>query len=42
MLHPAISKAIRYLLIASGTLFALLTAVTVMGVVLIVMNGGVV
>ena len=40
MFHPYIAKGIRYLLIASGTLFAFLVGVTIVGIVLIIANGG--
>lgn len=39
MFHPLILDGIRCLSIASGTLFAFLTAVTVAGVMLIIANG---
>ncbi len=42
MFHPIIKTALRYLLIASGTLFTILMGVTVLGVILIEINGGVV
>lgn len=40
MLHPAIAKGIRFLLIVSGCIFASLMAMTVAGLVLIELNGG--
>ena len=42
MLHPAIVKGIRSLLIVSGGIFAFLMAMTAAGIVLIHLNGGVV
>lgn len=42
MLHPVIAKGIRFLLIVSGCIFAFLMAMTVAGLVLIELNGGVV
>ena len=42
MLHPLSLEGIRFLLIASGCIFASLMAMTVAGLVLIELNGGVV
>ncbi len=42
MLHPAISKAIKGLLLVSGGIFLLLMGLTAVGIVLIHVNGGVV
>ena len=42
MFHPVIDKAIQGLLLMSGSVFALLMGLTVVGVVLIWLNGGVV
>ena len=42
MLHPVIARGIRFLLIVSGCIFASLMAMTVAGLVLIELNGGVV
>lgn len=42
MIHPLILKGIRFLLIVSGCIFASLMAMTVAGLVLIELNGGVV
>ncbi len=42
MFHPFIQKAIGTLLVISGGIFASLMALTVVGVVLIELNGGVV
>ena len=42
MFHPAIDRAIQGLLLVSGSVFALLMGFTVIGVVLIYLNGGVV
>lgn len=41
MLHPAILGAIRLLLTVSGAIFALLMVFTLIGAVLIHLNGGV-
>ena len=41
MFHPFIQKAIGTLLVISGAIFASLMALTVVGVVLIELNGGV-
>ena len=42
MFHSVIDKAIKGLLLVSGSVFALLMGLTVIGVVLIWLNGGVV
>ena len=42
MFHPFIQKAIGALLVISGGIFASLMVLTVVGVVLIELNGGVV
>ena len=42
MFHPVIENAIKGLLLVSGSVFALLMGLTVVGVVLIWLNGGVV
>lgn len=42
MFHPFIQKAIDTLLVISGAIFASLMVLTVVGVVLIELNGGVV
>ena len=42
MFHPFIQKAIGALLVVSGAIFASLMVLTVVGVVLIELNGGVV
>jgi len=41
MFHPTISKAIKGLLLISGSIFVVLMVLTVVGVVLIELNGGV-
>lgn len=42
MMHPYLKKGMTALLIVSGTIFAFLSMLTVAGMVLIGMNGGVV
>ena len=42
MFHPFIQKAIGILLVISGGIFASLMVLTVVGVVLIELNGGIV
>ena len=42
MLHPVIARGIRFLLIVSGCIFASLMAMTVAGLGVIELNGGVV
>ena len=42
MFHPVIENTIKGLLLVSGSVFALLMGLTVIGVVLIWLNGGVV
>ena len=42
MFHPFIQKAIGTLLVISGGIFASLMVLTIVGVVLIELNGGVV
>ena len=40
MMHPVLRKGAEALLLVSGGIFVFLTALTVTGVVLIVINGG--